>query len=1255
MGGGGPDTVSAFEGTDRIRVLQTLGEGAYGVVYAAFDEERHETVAVKVLSKVSPEGLYRFKQEFRVVSGFTHPNLVTLHELHQEGELAFFTMELVDGRPFTSWVRRESQLPTSEDLTFVDGSSRHPPSPGGSSSQADMATWSEGSGPLPEGSSQESPNPTAAPLRHPDHLRGALTQLVEGVMAIHTFGRLHLDLKSSNVLVTEDGRVVILDFGLTRELDPVDGRPSLARRTGTPSHMAPEVAAGQAPDEAADWYSVGVMLFEALTGRLPFTGQLIDILRTRIQGEAPRVASLCPGLPEDLSQICDALLSRDPSARPRGEAIRALLGHRSAGGPTAPFRTEFLGRQAEFQSLLDATLPDPAQPLSVVLLHGGSGMGKSFLLGRFLREVNRRVPWGAVLLGRCFEQENVPFKGLDGLVDALSTYLQHLDPTDLEGLVPRHVRELARLFPVLRQVPTLAKGADLPSLDGPAQDQRLKAMSALRELLCRIGDTRPLILALDDVQWADQDSVALIEELIRPPSPPRALLVLCYRSEETESGTPLGRLLNALEQQGHPLTQLPLRGLSAEAAEHMALLLGADQGRALQIAQAARGNPFFIQEMAREAQTAITPLPDGGVAQLVLARARALPPAARDALNLLAAAGYPLPWDLLHQAAQLQGRGSDTLALLRAGHLVRIRGGGRERFLEAYHDRVREAVVASLEPEAYRDCHLRLARAWEGARAVDPRALANHYLAAGEVTQAAAYSARAARHVAESLAFERACQLYRISIQLREPGDPELPMLRLGLADALANAGRGAEAAPLYLEACAGAEAAEVHRLRRRAMEEFFRSGHVSEGLGIAGRVLATLGLRIPATPLRSALSLAFHRLRLKWRGLGFAERGGAEIHPGLLDRIDTLWSVAMGLGPTDLIGAADFQSRQLLLALEAGEPRRILRGLAHETALRSGSGLEAAPEVRQIHSVAVALAERLGDAESKARTQIGAGVAALAMGQWRSALQGLDQAVITLQPCTGVAFERHLAQYYACQCTVLLGDLQGAARRHEAQFRLARMQGDRLTLAALTTDVGYLLRAAEDDPGRALLELEEALVGWPEDRFLYTHFRCMVARVDLRLYEGNPAAAAAQVDRNWQGLKRSLLMHAQGIRITSWELRARVDLAQGQAGPARRWTRKLLSEKAPYGRALGLKNLGVLAAQAGRRAEAADRLLEAELALRDAELHLHAECLRWARGRYLGGNTGEELQAQSETWMSGQGIQNPKHMARMLASGLGR
>ncbi len=1245
----------AFEGTDRIRLLQTLGEGAYGVVYAAFDEERHETVAVKVLSKVSPEGLYRFKQEFRVVSGFTHPNLVTLHELHQEREQAFFTMELVDGRPFTSWVRQESRPPTSEDRTSSDGASRPSPPSGVSASRSDMATWSEGSGPLPDGSSEESSHPTASPLRYPDHLRRALTQLVDGVMAIHAFGRLHLDLKSSNVLVTEEGRVVILDFGLTRELDPMDGRHPVGRRMGTPSHMAPEVAAGQAPDEAADWYSVGVMLFEALTGRLPFTGQLIDIIRLRIQGQAPRVASLCPGLPEDLTQICDALLSRDPAARPRGETIRALLGHRSAEGPTIPLHAEFLGRQAEFQSLLDATLPDPAQPLTVVLLHGGSGMGKSFLLNRFLREVNRRLPWSAVLLGRSFEQENVPFKGLDGLVDALSSYLQHLESTDLEGLVPRHVRELVRLFPVLRQVPALAKGADLPSLESPAQDQRLKAFAALRDLLCRIGDTRPLVLALDDLQWADQDSVALLEELIRPPTPPRALLVLCYRSEEAQTAGPLRQLLDALGRQEHPITQLPLKALSTEAAQNMALLLGADQGRALQIVQAARGNPYFIQELAREGHTAITPLPDGGLAQLVLARARALSPAAQDALNLLAAAGYPLPWDLLHQAANLRGRGSETLAQLRAGHLARIRGGGRERFLEAYHDRVREAVVANLDPEVYRDCHLRLAHAWEGARAVDPRALANHYLAAGEVTQAAAYSARAARHVAESLAFERACQLYRISIQLREPADPELPTLRLGLADALANAGRGAEAAPLYLEACVGAEAAEVHRLRRRAMEEYFRSGHVSEGLAIAGQVLASLGLKMPSTPLRSALSLAFHRLRLKWRGLGFVERGGAEIQPALLDRIDTLWSMAMGLGPTDLIRAADFQSRQLLLALEAGEPRRILRGLAHETALRSGSGVNAAPEVRQIHSVAVALAERLGDPESMARAQIGAGIAALAMGQWRSALQGLDQAVITLQPCTGVAFERHLAQYYACQCAVLLGDLRGAARRHEAQFRLARMQGDRLTMAALTTDVGYLLRAAEDDPGRGLIELEESLVGWPDDRFLYTHFRSMMARGDLRLYQGNPGAAAAQVDRNWPDLQRSLLMNAEGIRITCWELRARVDLAQGQAGAAHGWTRKLLSEKAPYGAALGLKNLGVLAAQAGRRAEASDRLLEAELALREAELHLHAECLRWGRGRYLGGSTGEELQFQSEAWMSSQGIQNAKHLVRMLVSGLGR
>jgi serine/threonine protein kinase len=147
----------------RFEIVRRLGEGGMGVVYEAFDRARQHKVALKTLFRVDAAGIYRLKQEFRALSGVAHPNLVALYELFAEAELWFFTMELVDGRELVAALR-------------------------------DGAAPGDGA------------------------LRDAFAQLVHGVQAIHAAGKLHRDLKPSNVLLTADGRVVILDFGLV--IDP---------------------------------------------------------------------------------------------------------------------------------------------------------------------------------------------------------------------------------------------------------------------------------------------------------------------------------------------------------------------------------------------------------------------------------------------------------------------------------------------------------------------------------------------------------------------------------------------------------------------------------------------------------------------------------------------------------------------------------------------------------------------------------------------------------------------------------------------------------------------------------------------------------------------------------------------------------------------------------------------------------------------------------------------------------------------------
>ncbi|HEX3344501.1 MAG TPA: serine/threonine-protein kinase, partial [Polyangiaceae bacterium] len=387
----------------RFRLIRRLGEGGMGIVYEAVDTERNARVALKTVRKLTAESLARFKREFRAVQDVHHPNLATFGELVSEGDRWFFTMELIEGEDFLAHVSRAPAL-------YGEGDHPESPEPASTRALGYASTKRIAIGPLER-----------RPRYDEARLRAALAQLAQGLNALHEAGLVHRDVKPSNIRVTPEGRVVLLDFGLVTE-SVSTGDTTDTNVVGTPEYMAPEQAASKPVGPPADWYGVGVLLYLALTGSLPFEGAPLDILLRKQQREPAAPATLLDQVPDDLDALCAGLLRFDPDARPNGAQILRAL---DVPATTLVTRSQsqtanvpFVGRVPESE-LLAAAFRDSRKHAVAVLVRGESGVGKSCFVKRFVDTLSLDERDLVVLSGRCYERETVPFKAFDGIVDAL--------------------------------------------------------------------------------------------------------------------------------------------------------------------------------------------------------------------------------------------------------------------------------------------------------------------------------------------------------------------------------------------------------------------------------------------------------------------------------------------------------------------------------------------------------------------------------------------------------------------------------------------------------------------------------------------------------------------------------------------------------------------------------------------------------------------------------------------------------------------
>ena len=1189
-----------FRGNGRFQVLRPLGEGSMGVVYAARDTRRNEIVALKTLGLADPAAIYGLKQEFRTLADVTHRNLIGLYELFAEpDDTWFFTMEYVEGTSFLGHVR-----------------------PGGRLDEA--------------------------------RLRDTLRQLTDGILAIHAAGKLHRDLKPSNVMITKDARAVILDFGIARDVSGPE-RETEEGVWGTPAYMAPEQVEGAA-GPGSDWYALGVMLYEALTGELPFTGDYLAVISQKLTHPAPRADRTGAALPADLVDLCARLLVTEPHGRAGGTEVLRCLGMEAAEGADPAGRPPLVGRETHLARLQSAYRAAREGAAVTVLLHGVSGAGKSSLLDEFLGRV--RAEGAVVFAGRCYVRETVPFKGLDGVLDSLSRWLLALPPERQAELATPGLAAAARLFPALGRIGWIPADESLESRD-PEQVRR-EAVAALRRLLRQVAARSPVVLAIDDFQWGDRDGARLLEALLAPPDPPALLLLVAYRSDEVEDNPHLETFVSRSRQS--QARELPIAALSPDEARALAeTWLGAGAGLAETIAREAGGSPFLIEQLARYSAAG------GGdrhlrvsTEDLLATRIAELPADARNLLEALAVAARPLDVLVARAAAGVRDERPFTGALL-AGHLLRPSGSADH--LELYHDRIREAVVAGISPERLADTHRRLAQAMESHGGTDPVTLYEHYLGVGDRARARRYATLAADNAARTLAFDRAADLYARALELARGAGEETHPLEVKLGDALANAGRGLDAADVLLGAAPQAGPVAALELRRRAADQYLRCGHVERGFAVVDEVLHAVGVRPAGSRAVALLRLLGRRAMVRLRGLRFHERPADALPPATIRQLDVCWTVALGLVRLDNLRAADFQTQHLLLALRAGEPYRIARALACEAAFVSVVGGPSRDRAARLVVATRELAERTGHPHAIGISHLAEGIVRHFLGEFVPSLEACDRAERILRAqCRGVWWEVDSAQEYSLASLMLTGAWDELSRRVPAALREAESHGDRYSAAQAGAGRGNIMWVVRDEPEEARRLSDLYMAPWSGEAFHIPHWWSMVAMCQADLYEGLGQAAWSRFGARWPQVRRSILLRVQAVRIETRHLRARCALgASGAASAsererllqtAARDTARLERERMPWASALAaLLRAGVDHRQ-GHVDRAVAGLRRGVAAAWETDLRGYAAAGRRALGVLIGGDEGRAMVREADGWFRGTGGKRPERLADMLVPG---
>ncbi|HEX8822902.1 MAG TPA: protein kinase [Archangium sp.] len=841
------------------RITGLLGRGGMGVVYRAEHREQAVPVALKTVRAPSEVLLAGIRREIHALRRLNHPGIARILDEGLSHGLPFYVMELFEGGTLRSrleaprWTRRPGAVAVEPTATWLPTS-----------------TDATVPGPVPP----SLPAPASAPPRLDLPALHALLSLVRGLCAplahLHGEGLVHRDLKPENIFLREEGGPVLVDLGIAASFSGASSREELAaegRVMGSVAYMAPEQLRGELVDARADLYALGCILYECLVGRPPFIGAGAGSIVFQHLNEAPVPPSRqVEGVPEELERLVLRLLEKRPNdrlgyAEDVAQALDALgVGGEEREGPGRPrsylYRPGLEGRAGPLEELGSALEQLRRERRGqLILLEGESGVGKTRLaLELSLLATRRQVK---VVTGQCTlwsmtapEQGRaaVPLHPFRPLLQLLADRCRARGATEAERLLGTSGRWLALYEPALAELPWVKEQPEPPALPPAAAQQRI--LETLRKALLGLTEEQPLLLVLDDLQWADELSLAFLKVLAARGGEPGVLILGTCRLGET--GAELTQLLSAPGARRIALGRLDTGSVGAMVAGMLALRESPTELVDF-LADSSSGNPFFIAEYLRAAideglltrdRAGAWHLRQPGkgadlmarrvllprtLAELIERRLSALGEDGQQLVECASVLGREFDGALLPTLAGLSEMAAlDVLGELRRRQLIEETASGRLRFV---HDKLRELAYERTARERRRSLHLGGARLIE-ARAQDvPDAfpdLGHHFSQAGIHDKALLYLGRAADRARATYANGEAIRLYRAALEEvpRTRCEPSAALsLHEALGDVLALVGRHEEARHAYARALGhtapehGLELARLHRKRGKAWE----------------------------------------------------------------------------------------------------------------------------------------------------------------------------------------------------------------------------------------------------------------------------------------------------------------------------------------------------------------------------------------------------------------------------------------------------